>query len=327
MSTALPAPITPGELIARVGARLGLGIHFESTARTSGQISAPDGRKFYFAGTRMDLNGISAAQLAGNKEACAYYLLRMGYPVPDGRSFRVREIDAGCAYASELGFPVVVKPNHGFSGVHVSIAANEPQLRRAMQALFADPLHRTALVQRKVDGNDFRIVILDGEVLAAYQRVPLAVVGDGRRATGALLEEKIAALTARKRHLILAPRDVRVTLQLERLGLAWEAIPGLGERIQLLDTANGSTGADLVDLTVKIHPEVCALCARIARDAGLRYCGIDLMTGTIEEPLADYVIIELNASPAIYHLLGLGSHEQHLAESIIEKMLLAMTRQ
>lgn len=327
MSSEFPATLTPGELIARVGARLGLAVSFENVGQSRGQIAAPDGRKFYFAGTQMDLNGIVAAELARNKEACAYYLLRMGYPVPDGRSFRRDEIDAACVYAGELGFPVIVKPTGGRSGIHVSVAGDEAQLRRAMHAVLMDRRRfGVPLVQRKIVGNDFRIILLDGEVLAAYQCVPLSIVGDGRLSIDALLTQKIDHLIARKRHVSLVPHDARVSLQLERLGLTWDTVPKRGERVQLLDPANGSTGADLIDFTATIHPEVCALTARIARDAGLRYCGLDLRTASIEAPLADYTIIEVNASPAIFHLLGLGTREQQIAESIIERMLTAMTR-
>jgi D-alanine-D-alanine ligase-like ATP-grasp enzyme len=314
-------PPSPGELIGRVAERLGLGVHYDSAERRAGQLAAPDGRRFYFSGTLMDLNGMVAASMA-NKQVSAYHLLRMGYPVPDGRVFARGQADDAWAYARGLGLPVVVKPNGGRQGIGVDVVADERQFRRAMREIVA--LRSLALVQRRVRGNDFRVIVLDGEVLAAYRRVPLSVTGDGRRSIAALLRAKHAHLAGRNRRMYLAPRDYRVQHQLHRLHKTWRTVPAAGERVELLETANGSTGADLVDCTRTMHADFRTLAGRIVRDAGLRYCGLDLMTDSIETPPGDYTIIELNDAAAIVHLLGLGPDEQRLAEAIVEKMLRAL---
>lgn len=317
-------PPSPGELISRVGERLGLAVHYDSAERHAGQLTAPDGRRFYFSGMSMDLNGMVAASVATNKEISAYHLLRMGYPVPEGRVFEAGRADDAWAYARGLGLPVVVKPNSGHSGDGVDVVDDERQFRRAVRAVFAR--HAVVLVQRKVTGNDFRVIVLDGEVMTAYQRVPLSVTGDGRSSIAALLRAKREQLAGRKRQTYLAPRDYRVQHRLERIRKSWRTVPAAGERVELLETANGSTGADLVDFTHTMHPDFRALAARIVRDVGLRYCGLDLMTRSIQETPGDYTIIELNAAAAIYHLLGHGPDAQRLAEEIVEKMLRALTR-
>ncbi len=36
------------------------------------------------------------------------------------------------------------------------------------------------IVERFYLGNDFRILVLDNEVMAAYQRIPLSITGNGK---------------------------------------------------------------------------------------------------------------------------------------------------
>jgi D-alanine-D-alanine ligase-like ATP-grasp enzyme len=261
----------------------------------------------------------------------------MGYPVPDGRSFysdawcrrtgAAANIDAGYGYAREhLGLPVIVKANDGASGAGVTLVSNKRQYYRAMRAVFDELGKHVALVQRKVDGNDYRIIVLDGEVVSACQRLPLSVTGDGRHTIAQLLRTKLDDLADAGRHIILASRDYRVAMRLERIGKTWHTVPDEGEHVVLVDTANGSTGSDRIDLTEAIHPEVRRMASRIARDSGLRYCGIDLMTpGSIEQPLRSYTIIELDGAPALCLLNGMGTKQRRL-ETIIEKVLRAMTR-
>jgi D-alanine-D-alanine ligase-like ATP-grasp enzyme len=320
------APETHGDVIERVGGRLGFEVCFEPGTRHSGQLTAPDGRRFYFHNTRMDVNGACAAELVDDKERCAYHLLRMGYPVPEGRSFRAHEIASAVAYARALGFPVVAKPADGSSGIGVAVAGDVRGLRQALRTIFGPLGFTRALVQRKAEGRDFRVIVLDDEVLAAYERVPLSIRGDGRRSIGELLDATLALTESRHGHIVLDRRDYRVELRLRRLGLSWDSVPEAGQELRLLETANGSTGGGLVDFTPSIHSDVRALAVRISRDAGLRYCGLDLMTASIVEPLGRYTIVELNASPALFHLLGLGPNERRLAESVIERLLGALTR-
>jgi D-alanine-D-alanine ligase-like ATP-grasp enzyme len=49
---------------------------------------------------------------------------------------------------------------------------------------------RVFLVQKAVNGRDYRIVVLNDEVISAYERTPLTVVGNGRSSVRKLLEKK-----------------------------------------------------------------------------------------------------------------------------------------
>ena len=80
--------------------------------------------------------------------------------------------------AKQIGFPVVVKPfnsNQG-KGVNTNIT-NEKDVRKAFRE--AAKYSAGIIVEKYIVGNDYRILVVDGEVKAVAQRLPAMVVGDG----------------------------------------------------------------------------------------------------------------------------------------------------
>jgi D-alanine-D-alanine ligase-like ATP-grasp enzyme len=260
----------------------------------------------------------------------------MGYPVPEGRTFysdawcrrrRTRDdIAAGYRYARDyLGFPVVVKPNTGSFGAGVATVGNRRQFYRAMRTVFDELGGHVALVQRVAEGSDYRIAVLDDDVIAAYRRRPLSVTGDGRHTIMELCERKLDALSRQGRPLHIEPEDPRISCRLERMQLSpHHVLPG-GTDVFLLDNANLSTGGDAVDVTEHIHPEFRGLAVRIARDIGLRFCGIDLVTSSsLQESPIGYTVLEVNAAPLFDHFVTLGEAQQRRVEAIYGRILQAM---
>lgn len=324
-----------GELVARLGPRLGLQVELEPAYGYVGQVVRPDGRRFYFRNTGFDLNGQGAAEVARDKAYTAYFLRQMGYPVPEGETFyssawcrRIgsdRDVHAAYAYARQLGFPVIVKPNSKSHGAGVARVFNRRELYRAVRAVFTLAEDRVALVQRVAEGDDYRLVILDGEVPIAYRRLPLAVVGDGRATVEELLRRKQAELWRAGRDARVDPRDYLLQLRLRRLGLHLDSVPPQGARLVLRDAANLSGGGEAVDVTECLHPGFRALAARLARDMGLRYCGLDLLVrGSIEEPPRAYVVLELNPAPGLDHYARGGEVALRRVEALYERVLRAL---
>jgi D-alanine-D-alanine ligase-like ATP-grasp enzyme len=323
------------ELIAEVAPRLGYRLHLEPSYRYVGQLIAPDGRHFYFRNTHFDLNGQGSAEIANDKAFAAYFMAGLGYPVPAGETFyspiwcRVvgsdRNVDAACDYARQIGFPVIVKPNSKSLGAGVARVYGQRELRRAMRVVFEETGDRVALVQPIVPGDDYRIVVLDDEVIAAYQRLPLSVAGDGRASVRALLAGRAAALAAAQRDTRLSVSDRRIAARLRRLGLTPEFVPAEGERVVLLDNANLSTGGEPVDVTDRLHRGYTTLAVDVTRDMGLRYSGVDVLTtGRIDEAPRGHVVLEINPAPGLDHYAALGPPQRARATRLYELILRAM---
>lgn len=99
-----------------------------------------------------------------------------------------RGIEAACRHAESIGYPVVAKPNSGMQGKGVVVAYKKSELVAALQAIFLSD--QVALVQGYVRGNDYRLAVLDGEVVAAYERIPFIVCGDGLSSVAELMVKK-----------------------------------------------------------------------------------------------------------------------------------------
>ncbi len=324
-------------MLKKLAARIGATVLVEPEWQIAGQITFKGGRRSYFRYNTLDLNPIGASDIAKDKDYASFFLAAMGYPVvPDSMAFYSkqwaeaigrpkRSIDAAYSHARTLGFPVVVKPNSGSQGTGVAIVQNRREFYRAMRAIFRKD--RIALVQRPVSGKDYRLVVLDDQIVSAYERIPLNVVGDGRSTVGQLLAGKQRGFVAAKRDTQIRKDDPRLVAKLVRQRLTLRSVVARGARVFLLDNANLSTGGDSVDVTSAVHPAFKRLAVRITRDMGLRLCGVDLMVaGEIGEPPGRYWVLEINAAPGLDHYVKAGKAQEKIVENLYFKVLRHLER-
>ncbi len=109
-------------------------------------------------------------------------------PVPHGRDGRQADVDDAWAIACEIGLPVVVKPKDGNQGKGVTVnVTTREQLIAAYAAAteFGDDI----LLEKYIPGNDFRLLVIGGKLVAAARRDPLQVIGDGKHSVRELVEQ------------------------------------------------------------------------------------------------------------------------------------------
>lgn len=322
-------------ILAKVARRMGVQIHIEPRYGFAGQICLPNGQKRYFRGAHFDMNGLGASEIAQDKDFAAHFLKLMGYPVPRGQAFFTRRWceaigsrrtpEAAYRYARSLGFPVIVKPNSKSQGSGVCRVWNKREFLWAVRNL--EHNERVFLVQRVVEGNDYRIVVLDREIVSAYRRTPLSTTGDGRSTVAGLLRRKQTEFVRRGRDTVIRMDDARITLELRRQGLARNSVLDRGRKVFLLASANLSTGGDVTDVTDALHPAWKKLARQIARDMNLRYIGVDVIVrGTLAEPPGQYVVLEVNAAPGLDNYASIGSKQRRIVEDLYARVLTAMLR-
>lgn len=320
-------------LMRELAAEMNVKITIEPDWQYVAQIETKDGRKRYFRNTVLDLNGSGSTEIAKDKDFASFFLKDMGYPVPEGRAFytdRWAQVigsdqtqEKALVYAQTLGFPVIVKPNSKSQGRGVALARNASECLEAFQE--ASFHERVILIQKPVIGKDYRIVVLDGEVISAYERRPLIVVGDSIHSVRELLAIKQQLFDAQDRDTRIDPTDPRIERMLKDRGATFESIPSKDEVWTLLPNANLSTGGDALDVTPVIHADWKALSARIARDMNLRYIGIDIMTPhNLDQSPTDYCIIEINAAPGLDNYATIGAEQQRIVKELYRKVLKAL---
>ena len=322
-------------ILQRLARRAGVKVVMEPVYKYAGQIILPDGTKHYFLRTNFDLNPLGASEIAKDKSYAAFFLQRMGYPIIEGESFFSpewaeaikirRDPEAAYRYAKKIGFPVIVKPNSLSQGVGVAKVCNKREFMQAVKAICIKD--RVFLVQREVKGRDYRVVILDDEVVSAYERLPLSVRGDGVSTIAQLIQKKQEEFVRASRDTNIKQDDIRITNCLKRLGYNRESVLPKEERVALLDNRNLSSGGEAVDVTSEIHHSFAKLCITITRDMGLRYCGVDLMVdGDIRQPAAKYWVIEINAAPGIDNYASTGREQEKVVEKMYLKVLRAIAK-
>ncbi|MEN9920593.1 MAG: hypothetical protein RL538_486 [Candidatus Parcubacteria bacterium] len=326
-----------GPLLQRIAPTIGASVLMEPEWKIAGQITFKSGKRSYFRFNTLDINPMGSSEIARDKDYSFFFMKSLGYSVvPDSRAFYSKEwatvigapeqnIDAAYAHAKKIGFPVIVKPNNGTHGKGVAVVSNKREFYPALREIFKSD--RVALVQQYVSGKDYRLVVLDDEVISAYERIPLNVTGDGKSSIQELMEAKQKTFSKLGRDTIINFKDRRILKKLKNCGYTLSSIPTKGEKLFLLDNANLSTGGDSVDVSNNIHPHFKDLAVRLTKDMGLRLCGVDLMIkGNIYEDSQEYWILEINSAPGLDHYVKTGKAQEKIVESLYTKILKHMDR-
>lgn len=248
-----------------------------------------------------DRTSAIAESIAQDKELTKSLLRAVGVPVPEGRP--VASAEAAWAAAQEIGLPVVVKPRKGNQGRGVSVRL---ATREAVMAAFdiAAAQDSEVMVERQVEGRDFRLLVIGGRLIAAARRECPTVVGDGKHTIAELVD--IANLDPRRGEdhatsLSKLRLDAIGREMLAEQGLAVDTVPGEGQVVVLRRNANLSTGGSAVDVTDEVHPLVAERAIDAAAMVGLDVAGIDVLTSRIDQPLdvTRGAIVEVNAAPGL----------------------------
>lgn len=320
-------------LLRQLGKEEGIKVEVEPSWEHVGKITRRDESVTYFKGSKFNLNGLGSTEIAVDKAYSAYFLNQAGYRVIPTKTFYSPEFckiinspdnpNAAYKYAKKIGWPIIIKPNSLSQGRLVCLVHNKHELTRAAKKI--SKLDRVFLVQPFIKGHDYRIVVLDNEVISAYERLPLSITGDGRSTVIQLLDKKQKFFWQLGRDTIINKHDFRFDLKLKKYHLNRTSVLPRGRSRALLDNCNLSTGGSSVDVTKQIHESFKNLAINITRDMGLRYCGVDLMVDKdIKQPLSasnNYRVIEINAAPGLDHYAEAGARQRKIVKEMYRKIL------
>ena len=245
---------------------------------------------------------ILAVELACDKEGTKTILDNAGVPVPQGTVIHYLD-ELEQAIADIGGYPIVIKPLDGNHGRGITININDWSEAEAAYDLASQASKtRSVIVERYYPGNDHRVLVVNGKVVAVAERVPAHVVGNGKSTIEELIEITNQDPKRGDGHdNVLTKITIDRTSQavLEKQGYQLDSVLPPQQVAYLRATANLSTGGVAIDRTDEIHPENIWLAQRTAKIIGLDIAGIDIVTSDISQPLkaTGGVIVEVNAAP------------------------------
>jgi cyanophycin synthetase len=264
-----------------------------------------------------------AVDICQDKPLTNQMLRAVGVPVPPGRA--VSSADDAWRAAREIGGPVVVKPADGNQGKGVSVGLTTKQEVKTAYEIASDYSY-DVLVERAITGRDYRLLVVNGKMVAAARRDPAHVVADGVATIRELVD--LVNLDPRRRpgHTSMLTRiriDEATELVLQQQGMTMDSVPPAGVVVNLRMNGNLSTGGTATDVTDEVHPANARVAELAARILDLDVAGIDMLCEDIAHPLADQdgAIVEVNAAPGLrMHLEPTHGQRRDVGVPIVEML-------
>ena len=268
-----------------------------------------------------DRTSAIAESISRDKDLTKSLLASCGVPVPEGRLVDSPE-DAWAA-AEDVGLPVVVKPwdgNHG-RGVFTNLNQRD-EVEAAYRA--AREEGSGVIVERFIEGNEHRLLIVGGKLAAANRGLSAHVTGDGHSSIRELVEVQLNSDPRRgdteefPLSIIRLEEEPVAMLEIARQGFSPEAVPPAGEKVLIL--RHSSLAFDCTD---DVHPEVAAAAVLAAQIVGLDIAGVDMVTKDISRPLEEQhgAIVEVNAGPGLLmHLKPAEGKPRPVGQAIVDHL-------
>ncbi|MBW8367890.1 MAG: cyanophycin synthetase, partial [Arenimonas sp.] len=240
-----------------------------------------------------------AVELASDKEETNKILGSLGLPVP--RQELVQNESAAIRAARKIGYPVVTKPyngNHG-RGISICLRTDDEVVEGYNKA---KEISRSVIVETFLEGDDHRLLVVNGELVAATRRTPGHVVGDGLHTVAQLVDavnQDPRRGVGHEKVLTRIELDAQADMMMAREGVDAGTVLDAGRVLYLRSTANLSTGGTATDVTDIIHPDNRDMAMRAIRAIGLDVGGVDFLTTNIAESYKSIGggICECNAAP------------------------------
>lgn len=189
-------------------------------------------------------------------------------------------------YLKGLDGTAFVKPLTGSRGDFAQVIGDEASLIGYLDQV--SQFYDAILMQPVVSGPEYRVFLLDGEVVYSARKYLPSVSGDGVRSIRDLLAAHNAALHSRG----LSPASAS-----EGHDSSLDTVLPRGERREIPGRMNLSAGGTMA---LESPPSDAAfeLARKAVQALGLRVAAVDLFTG-IDGDAATMRVIEINANPSI----------------------------
>ena len=212
---------------------------------------------------------------------------------------------------------VVVKPVSGEQGrgVHVDLRKFE-EVQLAVDTVRG--FGQEVIIEEYAEGQDLRIVVIDGEIVAAALRRPPVIQGDGVLDIETLIRKQSRRRAAATQGESSIPIDGETNRCVRAAGFEMPDVLPAGENLTVRHTANLHTGGTLHDVTDQLHPTLRDAGVKAAATLEIPVVGLDFIVASPSQ--SQYTIIEANERP------GLANHEPRPTAQRFVDMLFPETR-
>lgn len=250
------------------------------------------------------MDDLATFSIARSKPVIYRLLNRHGLRTPRYAEFEIGNMRPAVALMDSTSGDCVVKPGSGTGGgrgITTGIRTRWQLARAAYAAsLFSDDL----LIEEQIEGDNYRLLYLDGKLIDAVKRQPPNVIADGRSSLRRLVEtvneERLARGPKVAHGLLTLDMDMKRTLA--KQGYSFASVPPAGTVVTLKTAINENAGADNVSVTNQLSEALIEEGAKAAALARVRLAGVDVITRNPHVSLRESggVILEVNTPPGYY---------------------------
>lgn len=247
--------------------------------------------------SQLPINSTTASIIAQKKHLTVHFCKKAGLPVPVQRE--IYNPEQAVQFFREYK-EVVFKPVKNFGGKGITLLPQTEE--EAKQAYFtahqADSSSSlfNVLAEKFFMGSNYRVLVLDGKVLAVAERIPAKVTGDGVSTIQQLIDKSNEKRVLQKIQQIKADDEMYKKLQRESRSIL--DIPSIGEEIVLRYNSNLSTGGTTRECTQSTHEYYKRIAIEAVQAVGLKFSGVDLIVEDITKE-GPCIINELNDAPGL----------------------------
>ncbi len=251
-------------------------------------------------------------------------LLRSSHiPVPEGILIGFGEFAKAVDMLRSASGPLVVKPAEATSG-GAGVTMNVTEVRQLEVAFaWARSFGPHVAIERQIEGDCYRVLVMDGEVLDTVVRHPPRVTGDGKSTILQLIlrENKVRLKAGAKRAQVLIGLDPDLHNMLATRGFKLNSRPVAGEIIALKGVINDNGGKDNVPANGTLCPAILESACTAARIVGARLAGIDIICSDPSVPLESSggAVVDVNAAPGLYYHCHRADSSVPIADRVLRK--------
>ena len=247
---------------------------------------------------------ILSKEISESKSRTNAYLKLRNYPHTEQLLVpTIQELDNAL---EKIGYPCAMKPNgeNNGRGVFCNIKTKSQLMFFINQNsnLYANGL----ILEKHIEGNDYRITIINDEFLFTVQRKPPLVTGDGKKTIIELIDDKNREIEILKEKFSfynsISVDDYEIQYNLKLNNLTIDSVLDDGQIFILKSISNLSVGGERIYIPREnIHESVIVMCESLSKELNLFSLGIDYITKDIskEPELGKDSIIELNYNPQV----------------------------
>jgi cyanophycin synthetase len=246
-----------------------------------------------------DINSAVSTKICGNKTYTKYFLTQCGVPVPRGG--KVHNKEELKEQFDELDKPVVIKPISEMWGKGISTGIQTWEEAEKAYEIASGFKGDYVIMEEHVEGDDHRILFIDGKFVGAMRRRPPFVVGDGKSTIQELIDVENKKRKDSDKIVKEIIVDDTVKNFLEKKDLSLESVLPEGEETKIRMTGNICSGGISENITHEVHPSIIELCGEVISYLDLEIGGVDVLTTDITKPLEESggKVSEVNQNPDI----------------------------